>query len=976
MRKSKKLLAVLLSLCMMLSVCAIPAAAAGGAANVSFTVNESEVQIGDTFTVVINHGAATLEAAGVTLYFDKELLECTAVQGGLMEGQMFGLSASMYGMAIPTPANVVDSLADPEEGDNINADGNFAFGVLGTKGGSQFMETTVATLTFRAKAAGTAEISVKENSGGADGYVGVIDTKSIVITVPAVPATGISLNKTSLELVAGGAETLTATVEPANTTDTVAWTSSNEAVATVDSNGKVTAVAEGTATITATAGSKSATCAVSVSCAHTGGTATCAAKAVCTICGKEYGEKNPANHTGETEIKNAATASCKDDGYTGDTYCKGCGVKLATGEPIPATGAHIDADSKWESDGTNHYHTCACGTKFDTTACSGGTATCVAKAICGVCGNEYGEKNAANHTGETVVKGAVTASCKDNGYTGDTYCKGCDVKLADGEVILATGAHIDADSKWESDGVDHYHTCSCGTKFDTAACSGGTATCAAKAICSVCGNEYGEKNAANHTGETVIKGAVTASCKDNGYTGDTYCKGCDVKLADGEVILATGAHIDADSKWESDTENHWHTCACGTKIDVTAHTLIEVAEAAYLKSEANCSSKAIYYKSCSVCKVAGTETFESGEKDATAHDFVDGVCSHNDKHVQFDKEPGAKVEDVIEGLVSANITVKQMVEGTLTNVADLTTLFKDGAISVAEGKLTYELLPAAPEGEYYVEIGEYVVMIVVEKADTDYDRPSRPTLSNDAVKKVIAMIDELPSAKKVTLNDQKDVEAARKAYDALSKANQAKVTNYEDLVEVEEALKALLATPEMPEINNPFVDVADDVYYTDAVLWAVENNITSGTGADTFSPNAICTRAQVVTFLWRAAGSPAPKSTEMPFADVEAGAYYAAAVQWAVENNITGGTSATTFDPNGECTRGQIVTFLWRAEGYPAAAAVNAFADVAADAYYNAPVLWAVANGITNGTSATTFSPADSCTRAQVVTFLYRAMAK
>ena len=875
MRKSKKLLAVLLSLCMMLSVCAIPAAAAGGAANVSFTVNESEVQIGDTFTVVINHGAATLEAAGVTLYFDKELLECTAVQGGLMEGQMFGLSASMYGMAIPTPANVVDSLADPEEGDNINADGNFAFGVLGTKGGSQFMETTVATLTFRAKAAGTAEISVKENSGGADGYVGVIDTKSIVITVPAVPATGISLNKTSLELVAGGAETLTATVEPANTTDTVAWTSSNEAVATVDSNGKVTAVAEGTATITATAGSKSATCAVSVSCAHTGGTATCAAKAVCTICGKEYGEKNPANHTGETEIKNAATASCKDDGYTGDTYCKGCGVKLATGEPIPATGAHIDADSKWESDGTNHYHTCACGTKFDTTACSGGTATCVAKAICGVCGNEYGEKNAANHTGETVVKGAVTASCKDNGYTGDTYCKGCDVKLADGE-----------------------------------------------------------------------------------------------------VILATGAHIDADSKWESDTENHWHTCACGTKIDVTAHTLIEVAEAAYLKSEANCSSKAIYYKSCSVCKVAGTETFESGEKDATAHDFVDGVCSHNDKHVQFDKEPGAKVEDVIEGLVSANITVKQMVEGTLTNVADLTTLFKDGAISVAEGKLTYELLPAAPEGEYYVEIGEYVVMIVVEKADTDYDRPSRPTLSNDAVKKVIAMIDELPSAKKVTLNDQKDVEAARKAYDALSKANQAKVTNYEDLVEVEEALKALLATPEMPEINNPFVDVADDVYYTDAVLWAVENNITSGTGADTFSPNAICTRAQVVTFLWRAAGSPAPKSTEMPFADVEAGAYYAAAVQWAVENNITGGTSATTFDPNGECTRGQIVTFLWRAEGYPAAAAVNAFADVAADAYYNAPVLWAVANGITNGTSATTFSPADSCTRAQVVTFLYRAMAK
>ena len=176
------------------------------------------------------------------------------------------------------------------------------------------------------------------------------------------------------------------------------------------------------------------------------------------------------------------------------------------------------------------------------------------------------------------------------------------------------------------------------------------------------------------------------------------------------------------------------------------------------------------------------------------------------------------------------------------------------------------------------------------------------------------------------------------------------------------------------EPENPFVDVADDAYYFDAVLWAAEEGITGGTSATTFSPNVTCTRAQAVTFLWRAAGSPAPKSSEMPFEDVAAGSYYYDAVLWAVENGITDGTSATTFSPDATCTRGQIVTFLWRSQKSPASDSVNPFTDVAADAYYNSAVLWAVTNGITDGTSATTFSPAANCTRAQIVTFLYRCL--
>ena len=173
--------------------------------------------------------------------------------------------------------------------------------------------------------------------------------------------------------------------------------------------------------------------------------------------------------------------------------------------------------------------------------------------------------------------------------------------------------------------------------------------------------------------------------------------------------------------------------------------------------------------------------------------------------------------------------------------------------------------------------------------------------------------------------------------------------------------------------ENPFTDVNDDAYYKDAVIWAVENGITKGISGTMFSPDAACTRAQAVTFLWRAAGSPSPKSGAMPFGDVAADAYYHDAVLWAVENGITKGTSDTTFSPDSKCTRAQIVTFLWRAQKSPAVASVNVFTDVAADAYYADAVNWAVANGITSGTSAATFSPNADCTRAQIVTFLYRS---
>lgn len=174
--------------------------------------------------------------------------------------------------------------------------------------------------------------------------------------------------------------------------------------------------------------------------------------------------------------------------------------------------------------------------------------------------------------------------------------------------------------------------------------------------------------------------------------------------------------------------------------------------------------------------------------------------------------------------------------------------------------------------------------------------------------------------------------------------------------------------------DSVFTDVTDkDGFAYDAIIWATEMGITKGTTETTFSPRAQCTRAQMVTFLWRAAGSPEPTTTENPFTDVKEGAYYKA-ILWAVENGITKGTSADKFSPNAQCTRAQIVTFIYRAAGEPEVEnGTNPFTDVKGGAYYDA-ILWAVENGITNGTTATTFSPSTVCNRGQGVTFLYRGI--
>ena len=217
------------------------------------------------------------------------------------------------------------------------------------------------------------------------------------------------------------------------------------------------------------------------------------------------------------------------------------------------------------------------------------------------------------------------------------------------------------------------------------------------------------------------------------------------------------------------------------------------------------------------------------------------------------------------------------------------------------------------------------------------------------------VLDELT----VTDKDGKDV--------ALTKKSDTEYTFVMPAGKVEITSSFVKQTP-----SQAFVDVKTGDYFYDAVLWAVEKGITNGTSAETFSPEAPCTRAQIVTFLWRAAGSPVVNYA-MNMTDVAADAYYAEAVRWALSEGVTTGTSADQFSPDATCTREQAVTFLWRAAGSPAVSGESAFEDVGADAYYARTVAWAAQNGVTNGISQALFGTGSDCTRAQIVTFLYRA---
>ena len=268
---------------------------------------------------------------------------------------------------------------------------------------------------------------------------------------------------------------------------------------------------------------------------HSGGEATCVNKAICEVCKIEYGDVDATNHK-HTEVRGATDPTCCEAGYTGDKWCTDCNTKIESGSEISSTGNHTDVDGKWESDGTNHWHTCYFGTKFDITAHNGGEATCKSPAECSECGHSYGPLDANNHKGTTYLKNQKEATCFEEGYTGDTYCSDCNEKIADGQSI-AKNAHNPA-SVWTTNEHDHWKECQtvgCGNVIDKAAHSGGEATCVSKAVCEVCKAQYGDVDATNHK-HTEIRDAKPATEQEKGYTGDTWCIDCNKKIATGSEI--------------------------------------------------------------------------------------------------------------------------------------------------------------------------------------------------------------------------------------------------------------------------------------------------------------------------------------------------------------------------------------------------------------------------------------------------------
>ena len=788
--------------------------------------------------------------------------------------------------------------------------------------------------------------------------------------------------------------------------------------------------------------------------AHHGGTASCTKKAVCEDCGTEYG--NPLSHSFTAEkaeeqyLKSAATCTEKAVYYKSCTAC-GLSSKGTTNEATFTSGDVLDHDwGAWTSNG-NDTHTRVCKrdeSHTETDNCSGGTATCTAKAVCETCYSEYGEMEAHDFTAETAeekyLKSAATCTEKAVYYKSCSVC-GLSSKGTANEATFTSGNVLGHDwGAWTSNGNGtHTHTCKRdGSHTETDNCSGGEATCTKKAVCEDCKTEYGDLLPHSFTAETAedkyLKSAATCTEKAVYYKSCTAC-GLSSKGTADEATFTSGNVLGHD--WGAWTSNgngtHTRTCKrdgshtetdnctggkatctkkavcedCKTEYgDLLPHSFTaETAEDKYLKSAATCTEKAVYYKSCTACGLsskgtADEATFTSGN--VLGHDWGAWTSNGNGTHTHTCKRDGSHTETGNCTGGTAYCTMKAVCEVCNAEYGE-----KNPENHVEGCEL--EWIATANEHEQKYSLCGKVITEKSAHSFGDWTIIQWPTSNRNGKKERICEACQYREIKTIPATGFDDdsgysyytIKATAGAGGSISPSGNVSVREGRDqtftitpdkgyaVANVKIDGKSIGAVKSytfenvrrthtievifMKANGNPqtgvFVDVATGSYYDDAVDWAVENGITQGTDDTHFSPDGICTRAQAVTFLWRAAGSPEPETRAMPFTDVPVGSYYYDAVLWAVENGITKGTSDTTFSPNMTCSRAQIVAFLWRSEKSPAAGTANPFADVKSTAYYADAVLWAVKENITKGTTNTTFSPDADCTRAQIVTFLWRS---
>ena len=568
-----------------------------------------------------------------------------------------------------------------------------------------------------------------------------------------------------------------------------------------------------------------------------------------------------------------------------------------------------------------------------------------------------------DHSGGTTVLNVKAQVCDRKGYTGDTACADCGHVIKPGSDIYppANAGHTGTlqplyyYGKNPSATTDASHG---GKRYNAR-----SGDCRHRAYegdyrCTACGGTVkGETGDFKHSGPYEVRDKRAATCTEKGYSGNRYCTKCN------KIALK------------------------GTSTP----SLHEIAGNSKLINAVKPTCTAAGYSGDYKCTGDCGQIFRYGHViEKSGHDWNSGETATQGKSngmLYTCRRVGCGETKFVKDSAPTEYSVKVSTDGNGTAMADKTSAAAGTVVTLtATPKSGYTFKQwqvitggvTIKDSKFTMPVGNVEVKAIFEKDATPPPAPTEYSVKVSTDGNGTAMADKTSAAAGtvVTLTATPKSGYHFKQWQVVTGGvtiKDNKFTMPAGNVEIKAIFEKNATPPPAPTVN-PFVDVPAGSFYYDAVLWAVEKGVTTGTSATTFEPDGSCTRAQAVTFLWRVAGCPAPKSAAMPFTDVKAGSFYYDAVLWAVENGITKGTSETTFEPEGICTRAQIVTLIWRAQKSPAAGTDNPFNDVKAGSFYETAVLWAVKAGVTKGTSAVTFEPEGICTRAQIVTLIWRCM--
>ena len=684
--------------------------------------------------------------------------------------------------------------------------------------------------------------------------------------------------------------------------------------------------------------------------AHSGGTATCTAKAVCTTCGAEYGELAAHNYQELAEEKYLKSpATCTSPAI----YYKSCSVCGTASEETFTYGTTIDHSYEMKHDAEKHWEECSvCHTKINEAAHSGGEATCTAKAVCSVCNAEYGELAAHNYqelAEEKYLKSPATCTSPA------IYYKSCSVCGTASEETFTYGTTIDHSYELKHDAEKHWEECSvCHAKTNEAAHSGGTATCIAKAVCSVCRTEYGAL--ADH--DTVHHGRIEPTCTTTGSIEYWQCNVCGKKFSDAACTTeAANVTLDklphsAGTAWEKDTAYHWHLCtSCGSEVmDKAVHTYgdwVTVAEAT--ETEAG-----LRKRTCSVCGYEQTEEISMLRFTVTVRNGSGSgeYKSGETVTITADRRSGYTFEKWT--VDSGNVTLAKETDSTTTftmpaeNVTVTATYRYNGGSGSGSGSSSGivikdekgKVLGKADPDTGIVELP--ITPVPAASSSRQAEELEITIPKNTTVKVEIPVRNVTPGTVVVIVHADGTEEIVRTSV----------VTKNGVALELTGS-----ATVKVYDNSKFFTDVPAANWASDAVAFASSRELFNGTGADTFSPNAPMTRQMLMTVLARLDGTDT------------SGNAYAKGMEWAIRNGVSNGS-----DPEGKITREQLATMLWRYAGSPSVSGrMTGFVDAdQISGYAEDAILWATKAGIIGGKGNGQLDPKGYATRAEVAAMLMR----